>query len=175
MQWERLRGRLECERRAARGSGRCAIARPMRAVRACQTSAASEARGEMSSLSSVDGRAIRSSAELGHRGCRLCKRDAAHTTHCEGGVDDHLGCRQCPICGRLSTPAAPAPPRCRHRAARCPADWRLNQRAPSQKRHANAPPTARRKARGQLISTGYRVAKSRAGRWTLAQPTALQP
>ena len=32
------RGRLECERRAARQPRRCAIARPTRAVRACQTS-----------------------------------------------------------------------------------------------------------------------------------------
>jgi hypothetical protein len=55
---ERLGGRLECERRAVRGSGRSAIARPTRAVRACQTSAPSEARGEISSLSSVDGRAL---------------------------------------------------------------------------------------------------------------------
>ena len=58
------RGRLECERRAARQPRRCAIACPTRAVRACQTSEALESTWKISSLSSVEGRVGRRSEQL---------------------------------------------------------------------------------------------------------------
>ena len=85
------RGRLECERRAARQPRRCAIARPTRAVRACQTSEALESTWKISSLSSVEGRAGRRSKRLAHMRSRVPKEGLAQAVQCDGLIPSYLG------------------------------------------------------------------------------------